>query len=152
MDWRGEVFSLSRWLKQNSKDLKERLGEPQALPSVDEVKVSIDRSLADQTKRLLESIHAKHLQVLAPLYEDRKRLKLRHQSERDELVRKQEEQYVRETQERQARFRNGLRGIWDRLTGAHRRIQQANKMRHGKLKYGIRKNSITCARNSLAAG
>lgn len=48
MDWRGEVFSLSRLLKQKSNDLKERLGEPQALPSVDEVKAAIDRSLAEQ--------------------------------------------------------------------------------------------------------
>jgi hypothetical protein len=127
VDWRGEVFSLSRLLKHKPKDLKERLGEPQALPSVDEVKASIDRSLADQAKRLLESIRTKHDQFLSPLYEERKRLKLHHQSERDELVRKQEEQRVRETQERQARFRNGLRGIWDRLTGAHRRIHEANE-------------------------
>jgi hypothetical protein len=127
VDWRGEVFSLSRWLKQKSKDLKERLGEPEALPSVDQVKDSINRSLADQAKRLMEAIRNKHGRFLAPLYEDRKRLKLRHQSERDELKKDQEERHVRETQERQARFRSGLGGFWDRLTGAHKRTAQTNE-------------------------
>jgi hypothetical protein len=127
VDWCGEVFSLSRWLKQKSKDLQEQLGEPEALPSVDEVKDSIDRSLADQAKRLLEDIRSKHDRFLAPLYEDRKRLKLRHQSERDGLKKNQEERHVRETQERQARFRTGLGGLWDRLTGAHKRTAQSNE-------------------------
>lgn len=127
VDWRGEVFSLSRWLKQKRKDLKERLGEPEDLPSVDDVKSSIDQSLAEQAKRLMESIRGKHCQLLAPLHEDRKRLKLKHQKERNALKIYQDKRRVLEAKQRQSRFRTGLSGLWDRLTGTHKRIAQANE-------------------------
>jgi hypothetical protein len=48
VDWRGEVYSLSRWLGEKNKVLAARLGESTQLPSVDETKQRIDGALIDR--------------------------------------------------------------------------------------------------------
>lgn len=45
IDWRGQVFSLSKWLDEKNKTLKAKLGDSAPLPSVDEVKAKIDTQL-----------------------------------------------------------------------------------------------------------
>ncbi len=42
IDWRGEIYSLSRWLDIKTKAIKERLGEPKNLSPVDEIKANLD--------------------------------------------------------------------------------------------------------------
>lgn len=46
MDWRGEVFSLSKWLDVKTKELKERLGDPAQLPSIEEKPILISSFLS----------------------------------------------------------------------------------------------------------
>ena len=46
--------------------------------------------------------------------------------ERRDLRKSQEERWQSEAKERQARFRKGLRGVLDRVTGQHRRIKKRN--------------------------
>jgi len=49
VDYRGEVYALARWSGVKTKELKARLGDPQALPGVDEAK----RKIADRLTPVL---------------------------------------------------------------------------------------------------
>lgn len=47
--------------------------------------------------------------------------------ERKNLKAKQDQRWINETKERQARLNGGLRGLFDRITGAHRKTQKTNE-------------------------
>ena len=127
VDWRGEVYSLSRCTGVRKKVLSARLGAPDALPSVDDVKAGIDRKLVRRMNALLREIREKHAKRRQPLLAQKKRMTARHRRERTALDDRQSERRKRELETRQARFRSGLRGFWDRLTGRHRQIREANE-------------------------
>ena len=60
VDWRGEVYSLSRWTGVKSKDLKPRLGSAKDLRSVDDTKATIDKKTIERFETLTKQINAKH--------------------------------------------------------------------------------------------
>ncbi len=127
VDWRGEVYSLSRWLNTKNKTLEERLGTAKLLASVDETKAQIDQKLVDRMQKFADELKTKHEHDLAPLLAHRHRMKMHHQHERTTLLQEQEKRYQQETSERQARFHSGLRGLWERLNGNHSRIKEQNE-------------------------
>ncbi|NDW45356.1 relaxase/mobilization nuclease domain-containing protein [Ruegeria sp. PrR005] len=57
VDHDGNIYSLSRWCGVKSKQLKQRLGDPSELPSVEEAKALLAKSQAQEPpKRLKDSI------------------------------------------------------------------------------------------------
>lgn len=127
VDWRGEVHSLSRALKINTKALKERLGDPGALSTVDEAKANVDQALTERMQRLLADLRRRQDKQLAPLVERKRRMKARHQDQRQNLGLKHEKRQQQETVRRKERLNTGLRGIWDRLSGQYRRTRKVNE-------------------------
>ncbi|MCR9089204.1 MAG: relaxase/mobilization nuclease domain-containing protein [Rhodobacteraceae bacterium] len=127
LDLQGEVYAVPKWAGLKTRQVRERLGDPKALPSVAEAKAEFGRSMRPAVARWRES--------LAKEIED---LKSRHTTEHRALVEKQREARAqlkdtlakRENAAallRQARFRTGVRGIWDRLSGTHKRIRHQNE-------------------------
>lgn len=127
VDWRGEVHSLSRCAGVRKKALAARLGEPDALHSVDDVKAGIDRKLVGRMNALLSEVREKHAKRRQPLAIQKKRVIARHRRERAALDDRQSDRRERELEIWQERFRSGLRGFWDRLTGRHRHVRETNK-------------------------
>ncbi|CAA0099198.1 Uncharacterised protein [Halioglobus japonicus] len=127
VDWRGEVYSLSRGLKIETTALKERLGEPGGLPTVDEAKANVDKALAERMQRLLADLRKRYDKQLAPLVECKRRMKTHHEAQRQSLALKQEKQRQQECLRRKQRLNTGLRGMWDRLSGQHSRTRRANE-------------------------
>jgi len=127
MDWRGEVFSLSKWLDVKTKELKERLGDSALLPSVEETKANIDRRLVERMQTLTAEIRKHSYTSMEPLLEQKTRMKARHQTERDNLADTQKQRWQQESEDRQARLNKGIRGLWDRLTGQHGQVMDQNE-------------------------
>lgn len=127
VDWRGEVYSLSRALKIKTKLLKERLGESGVHATVDEARANVDRALVERMQRLLADLKRRQNRQVAPLVERKRRMKARHQEQRQNLGLEQEKQQQQETVRRKERLNTGLRGIWDRLSGQHRRTRKVNE-------------------------
>lgn len=50
IDWRGKVFSLSKWLNVKTKVLKERLGDSEQFPGIAETTARIDKQLVERLK------------------------------------------------------------------------------------------------------
>ena len=61
IDYRGDIYSLSRWLDVKPRELKARLGEPDQHPSVETTKANIGATLSEAAKRIAEEMdHSIH--------------------------------------------------------------------------------------------
>ncbi len=128
VDWRGEVYSLSRWLDVKTKDLKQRLGDTSLLPAVDETRSAIDKKLVQRMAQFLEEDTKKYYGRLTPLLTQRDNIKTRHQEQRKTLADEQAQRQHQEAAERQASFRTGLRGLWDRFNGKNRHLKKNHEI------------------------
>lgn len=128
VDYQGEVYSLSKWTGVKTKALKERLGDHEKLPSVQETKANIDRALKRRTDEFIRKSNQYYKRKLAPLLRRKTHMQARHSTMREALYQKQEERNQSETRERQDRLHTGVRGLWQRLTGKHKAIVRQNEV------------------------
>jgi len=54
IDWQGEVYTVPRMIGKKAKDVKARLGDPAALPSVDEMREQIETEFSGKLKEFAE--------------------------------------------------------------------------------------------------
>ena len=128
VDWRGEVYSLSRWLGIKKKQLKEKLGELETLPSVKTTIANIDQKLAKRVQDFIQDLKQKQKQRFTYLQSQKTRMQIRHKTQRENLAFKQRQRWIDETKQRQTRLSTGIRGIWTRITGKHQRIIKENEI------------------------
>lgn len=128
VDRQGEVYAIGKkWLGLPTKAIKERLGDPQDLPDVEAAKQQIARDMKPSLDRWNKEL-LQRKEKLNALYQKRKAdLIERQRAERKGVFEKLEARRINEAQERQQRFRTGVKGLWDRLRGEHRRIQSVNE-------------------------
>lgn len=128
VDHHGEVYSIPRMVPNvKTRDVRGRLGDEKALPPVREVAAEFAGEMAQTMERHKAELEkSKHIQI-AELKEDRQRLVESQRHERRALAVSLQEGRTREALERQARFRKGLGGLWDRMRGVHKRIQAQNE-------------------------
>ncbi|MEO1658794.1 MAG: hypothetical protein AAFR65_13860 [Pseudomonadota bacterium] len=127
IDDQGKVYSVARQAGVKAKDLKARLDDPRDLPSVTDVHDQIKATQASQAEKQSEEKRARK-QAEQEEFERRKTaLLIKQRAERQAFDTRQEQQRIAEALERQARFRSGLKGLWDRLRGEHARIKKRNE-------------------------
>ncbi|MBS0166189.1 relaxase/mobilization nuclease domain-containing protein [Nitrospira sp. CMX1] len=127
MDYKGEVYSLSRWTKIKTKALKERLGDPELLPDIKEVSTQIAKRMTDRLKTYIQETQARLKQQVQPFTQKKRSLQHRHQNERSQLQQKQEKRWLQESVERSQRLPKGFKGIWFRITGKYSKIREQNE-------------------------
>jgi len=123
----GEPLSLSRWLGVNAKDLKARLGDPKSLPSVSETLEIIEKNKSKRYDALQTELKQRKAEQLKPLLQNRRELITKQRQERQALKERHDLRQQKELTMRQARFRSGLRGLWDRVTGTHKKLSLENE-------------------------
>ena len=128
VDWKGKVFSLSKWCGVKPKALQERLGDQAELPTVEEATASFDQALMARMQNLGDKVTQSYEPKLAALKTQKVRLKERLAKERQELHNAQQKRFERETKIRQDRLGSGIRGIWNRMTGRYARIKKQNEL------------------------
>ena len=127
IDYRGELFSLSRWMGIKSKELKARLGEPESLASTRQVNFEIAGKMTKRLETYIQQVQAQIERRLKPFRKKKMALKLHHRKERKELLNKQKERRLQEEKERNDRLPRGFKGLWARVTGSHRKIRALNE-------------------------
>ena len=127
LDFQGEVFSVSRMAGIKTKEVRARLGDPESLPSVDEAKAEIARRMRPAVQRLIRETRTELRDNTAPLLKKRKEMAAHHRQERTTLDELHADRTAKEHRARQQRFSKGLRGLWDRVTGKHRRLRDQNE-------------------------
>lgn len=122
----GEVFAASRATGLRAKAVRERLGETDHLPSVDDAMQQHTKDIRQQFSRMASEARGDLSDRRQKLNEQRQHLIQKHRKERDALDRGQAERWKKETSARTARFKSGLSGFWQRLSGQRRKISDQN--------------------------
>jgi len=128
VDYRGEIYSISKWCGVRTKDVKKRLGNPAALPSVDQAKARIAERMTGALSRFVNDIEANARKHAVSLEFRRSEMVTRHRTERKELANGHETRRIAETNVRAARLPKGMKGIWHRITGVYTQIRQQNEL------------------------
>lgn len=127
VDWRGEVYALSRLTGAKVKDLKARLGDPKTLQSTDQARQWIAKRLGPKIKAWAQEEQARaEKKDLAARFQ-REEMVRRHRHARDRLKRRQEDRRLEEERARLLRAPKGMRGLWGWLTGKNRKIRLENE-------------------------
>ncbi len=127
IDRHGEIYAVAKWSGVKTKSVRERLGDPKSLPDIEIAKQQIASEMQPSMERLNKELDARRQKQQA-LFDQRKAdLIARHADERKATFEKMDALRIQETKIRQERFRTGMKGLWDRLRGEHRRIQKQNE-------------------------
>lgn len=127
VDCDGEVHSVARRVGIKNKEVRERLGKENDLPIVDDVKAQIALQMQSRMEQFDQSLSNQLSRKEAEFERRRDALVTRQKSERQALCEKLNAREQEEIKIRQARFTTGLRGVWDKLRGHHKRIRQQNE-------------------------
>lgn len=127
VDCRGEVYAIAKYVGIRTEQVQERLGDPNALPSVDEAKAAMASRMSDMFNRHVTAVEGRQAAAMAKLRAVLQKTVERQRHEQHELISKQEQRWARETAKRTQRLSRGLRSIWDRLIGKHQKIRRQNE-------------------------
>lgn len=127
LDVHGEVYAIPKWTGLKTKEVREKLGDPKPLRSVEETQGHIARAMQPALSRWDEELAAKRKAAEDRREAERQSLAHRQREERATMKRRQTARALAEAQARQAKLRKGLRGLWDRMRGEHRRVREENE-------------------------
>lgn len=127
IDIHGEVYSVPKWIGIRTKAVREKLGDPHDLPSLDEARLDFREKLTTKLRTFIQDVRHKQRDDLQPLQEERNKLVERQRLERKELMEHHQRRWKQENAQRQARTAKGLRGLWERMTGKHALIKAENE-------------------------
>ena len=124
----GEVISIPRAIGKKSKDVTQRLGKPSELRSVEDTRQRIAKDILPKIASHVAKAQAETQKNLAGLNERRLAMKAQHSEERIKLDAGQKARADQEAKDRAARFRKGLRGLLDRVTGKRAALEKQNQI------------------------
>lgn len=127
-DVNGEVYSVSRYANVKTKDLEKRLGDRKELPSIEQAQAQLATEIIPNLKNLYNE-QSNRIQKLDSSYlRMRSQLTRIHKKQRSEQKAMQEKRTIAECKLRQERFNKGLRGLFDRITGAYSKTKRQNEL------------------------
>lgn len=127
VDIGGNVYSVARWIGRRSKEVVARIGDAGALPSVAAVQEHVAGLVRDKLQGFITSAREEFARVAEPLEAKRLAMVERHRAARHDLHAAQEKRGIAEARERAERFRRGILGLWDRVTGQHGKLEKRNE-------------------------
>jgi hypothetical protein len=144
IDYRGEVYSLSRWMGVKTKDLKARLGHLEPLPNTKEVSTQISLRMSQKLETYIGQVQTSMNKSLEPFRQKKKALQNYHQTQRKDFQKKQEERCKEEATERYQNLPKGFKALWSRMSGKYRKIkaQSERKAEHCKIRDREEKQSL----------
>lgn len=123
----GEVLSIAPAIKKRTKDVAARLGGSDNLRSVEETRKFIGEAVAPRIAEHIRIAKRNAASSTKPLLDKRHEMGVQHRMEREKLDLGQRQRWSHETAERASRLRNGIAGIWDRLSGERSKTIRRNE-------------------------
>ncbi len=127
IDINGEVYAVARWSGVRTKEVMKRLGDLDALPSVREAQDRLAGRVQDKLTGFLATAAEEFARAAQTLEARRIRMVEEHRNARRHLQALHEERQISEAGQRAERFRKGLLGLWDRVTGQHGKLRGQNE-------------------------
>ena len=134
LDHNEKIYSLTRHGGIKTKELKSRLGSPEVLPSVEQVKLHVRQSYNGAARDLIQKLKEKHKQQRKPLIQKKALLIHIQRAERQEIKDRQRLKRHLVIKSARDKFRKGIMGLFDKVTGRGRRLHLINKKIIGKIK------------------
>ncbi len=122
----GEVMAVARATGTKAKAVRERLGESENLPSVEQAMEIHAHDVRNQFIRIAGEARSDLTEQQAELEKQRKQIIVGHKSERAALDKGQASRWVKESTSRAARFKKGFAGIWQRISGQRKKTTKQN--------------------------
>lgn len=126
LDTQGEIYNLARWLGIRTKEVVSRV-DVDGLPSTEEAKQTVTDLVSKKLQSFLTDVTSDFRTASAGTEAKRLKMVERHRAVRKLLEADHERREALEATERAERFRKGLLGLWDRVTGTHRKIRAQNE-------------------------
>ncbi|MEA2950912.1 MAG: hypothetical protein QOJ96_432 [Alphaproteobacteria bacterium] len=114
---RSEPLSVARWAGVKTKELNQKLGKPDALPGIDEVRKTTRQRVEQNLRQRIADGRKAKSNELKPLLDEVRRTAIMHRAEREKLTQLQEKRWKAESKARGERFRRGLGAVLDILSG-----------------------------------
>lgn len=127
VDLHGEVYSISRWIGIKAKEVRERLGDSESLPSVDQVTRQVSDGQSLQAFQAREDALASFASERKTLEVVRVRLVAKHRQARATLGSRHEMRQTEETKTRSSRLPKGIKAAWLRISGRYEALQHENE-------------------------
>lgn len=128
LDWRGEVYALSRWLDLRSKEVSSRLGAPNKMTSIDETKSRIASLMSEKLQAFITEAETQHQRRQKVLDQGRVQMIEKHRAAREALRKVQVAVSIEETKNRVQKLPTGLKALWFRVTRKYAQIVQENEI------------------------
>lgn len=127
VDFHGEVYAISRQTGEKAKAVRDKLGDAKDLPTVTQAKEQIASRMTDKLKGFIREAR-EQAEIEEQEVQRRKiALKDRQRQQRKQVRDRQEQRAQSEAVLRAKRFRTGIRGVWDWLSGKTRKIRKENE-------------------------
>jgi MobA/VirD2-like, nuclease domain len=104
VDWRGEIYAISKWVGVRTTEIEAKLGKPDTLPSVSETKNRLAENFTQKLKQFSEEELSKHNKTSSELEGKRQSLVAAHRQAREQLRQSQSKRKVQETKVRSVRL------------------------------------------------
>jgi hypothetical protein len=128
VDYKGEIYSLSRWTGVKPKILQERLGNAETLPSLNEVRTEIAQGMNEKLREYIAELQRKTEKDFKPIKNAAQTMREHHRAARQTLDSQQTERRQEEDKARMDRLPRGLFGLWQRFTGKYQKICKENEI------------------------
>lgn len=127
VDYQGAVYSVPRYIGKRTKEVKAKLGDPNQLPTISQVKINIAKQMTSVVQNYIAKTDAAFTTQSTSMDFKRSQITQRHRNERVKLRHLHGVRYIKETNVRAKRLNKGFRGIWDRITGTHSSTKRQNE-------------------------
>jgi hypothetical protein len=134
VDHTGEVYSLSRWIGEKPKDLRTRLGDEALLPSVEMARSNITEMATSRLDQLRNKLLGAGAAARVSRSATVAKLAAHHSEETTEMERDHQLVLEELAKEHASRFRSGLFGLLDRLSGRRKRIAEENRLERERVR------------------
>ena len=128
VDFHGEVYAISRQTGEKAKAVRDKLGETKDLPTVTQAKDLIASRMTDKLKGFIREAREQDETEAQEVQRRKVALKERQRQQRKQIRDRQEQRAQAEAVVRAKRFRTGIRGVWDWLSGKTRKIRKQNEL------------------------
>ncbi|MCO5057372.1 MAG: relaxase/mobilization nuclease domain-containing protein [Rhizobiaceae bacterium] len=139
VDIDGEVYAVARWIGVKTRDVVARTSDIEALPNVDKAQEHVSSLVRDKLASFIRSASDEFAQAAELLEGRRIAMVERHRKARRELELAQRTRSNDEARRRTERFRKGILGLWDWVTGKHAELRRQNEA-----------EAATCAERDVA--
>ncbi|MBK6896201.1 MAG: relaxase [Alphaproteobacteria bacterium] len=128
VDYKGEIYSLSRWAGVKPRILQERLGNAETLPSLQEVRTEIAQGMSEKLQTYITEIKRKKEKDFKPIKHAAQTMRDHHRAARQTLDNEQTKRRQEEDKARMERLPRGLFALWQRFTGKYQKICKENEI------------------------